>query len=154
MFTFCYCLSDNIINAYTLKRIRFSRNPKKRIRRQEKASEWIQMPKNRILNSIESLKVLPVSPRVEPFPKKLIFSLANFKKSFVKKFETFRASYETFKGSVQNQYFLRVHCEILEGFTWNSKSYEFFYVRKVSSTFEFLLLTFAHIPVLILKPLE
>ena len=44
-------------------------------------------------------------PREEPFAKKPIFLLQNLKISFVKKFETFKASYETFKGSVQNQYF-------------------------------------------------
>ena len=61
--------------------------------------------KKRIFNSTESLKVLRVYPREEPFAKKPIFSLRNLKIGFVKKFETFRASYETFKSSVQNQYF-------------------------------------------------
>ena len=45
-----------------------------------------------------ALKVLPVCPREEPFAKKPIFSLRNLKISFVKKFEIFRASYETLKG--------------------------------------------------------
>ena len=63
------------------------------------------MPKKQIFNSTEPLKVLPVYPREQPFAKKPIFSLRNLKISFVKKFETFRASYEIFKGSVQNQYF-------------------------------------------------
>ena len=63
------------------------------------------MPKKRIFNSAEPLKVLLVYPREESFAKKPIFSLRNLKTSFVKKFETFRALYETFKGSVQNQYF-------------------------------------------------
>ena len=63
------------------------------------------MPKKRIFNSTEPLKVLSMYPQEEPFAKKPIFSLRNLKISFVKKCETFRASYETFKDSVQNQYF-------------------------------------------------
>ena len=50
------------------------------------------MPKKRTFNS------------TEPFAKKPIFLLRNLKISFVKKCETFRASYETVKGSIQNQY--------------------------------------------------
>ena len=80
------------------KEIRFLRNPEKRFRRPAKASEWIEMPKKRIFNSTEPLKVLPVYPWEEPFAKKPIFLLRIFKISFVKKFETFRASYETLKG--------------------------------------------------------
>ena len=79
------------------------------------------MPKKRIFNSTELLKVLSVYPRGEPFAKKPISSLRNLEISFVKKCETFRASYETFKGSVQNQYFLgftakslRFSCETLK----------------------------------------
>ena len=41
-------------------------------------------------------------PREQPFAKKPIFSLRNIKISFVKKFETFRASYETLKGFAIN----------------------------------------------------
>ena len=63
------------------------------------------MPIKRIFNSTEPLNVLPVYLREEPFAKKPLFSLRKLKISFVKKFETFRALYETFKGSVQNQYF-------------------------------------------------
>ena len=44
-------------------------------------------------------------PQKEPFAKKPIFLLQNSKISFVKKCETFRASYETFKSSIQNQHF-------------------------------------------------
>ena len=57
----------------TLKKVRFLRNPQKRLIRPEKASERIQMPKKRILNS------------TEPFAKKPIFSPRNLKISFVKK---------------------------------------------------------------------
>ena len=63
------------------------------------------MPKKRIFNSTELSKVLPEYPRGEPSAKKPFFSLRNLKISFVKKCETFRASYETLKGLVQNQYF-------------------------------------------------
>ena len=61
------------------------------------------MPKKRIFNSTELLKVFPEYPRGEPSAKKPFFSLQNLKISFVKKFETFRASYETFKGFAINR---------------------------------------------------
>ena len=61
------------------------------------------MPKKRIFNSTEPLKVLPVYPQEEPFAKKKLFFLQrNLKISFLKKFETFRASYETLKGFAIN----------------------------------------------------
>ena len=63
------------------------------------------MPKKRIFNSTEPLKVLPVYPPEESFAKKPIFLLQNLKISFAKKLEISRASYETFKDPVQNQYY-------------------------------------------------
>ena len=55
------------------------------------------MLKTQVFKSTECLKVLSVYPREEPFAKKPIFFATELKKSFVGKYGSFRASYETLK---------------------------------------------------------
>ena len=88
--------------CYTLKKIGFLRNPQKRFRRLEKASECVHMLKKRIFNSTEPLKVLPADTREEPFVEKPFFSLRNLKKGFVQKYGTFRVPYGTINGFAIN----------------------------------------------------
>ena len=83
------------ITKNILKTIGALLNTQKRFCRYEKVSQHVESLKNTIKNSTKPLKDLPVYRGEEPSPTKSFFKFKAPEKSFVVKYEIFRASHET-----------------------------------------------------------
>ena len=121
-----WCELRSVWNYFhTLKKIGFVRNLQKRFRRFEKDCKWVKTSKKQVFNSTEPLKVLPADTREEPFSEKPFFFVTKLKKVPNKKLKTFRASYQTIKGFVQNHIFVNFITKPSDGSIRSSKGFEF-----------------------------